>query len=522
MPQPSYHAELNQYHLGLWYSAYRFIISTGLLLIFMLTYRQLSVEYQYPRFYLYVLSAYALISSLQFFLMRGVRVYIPKQLVSLFVVDVTALSLLTLALDGPNLHISLLFVICIFAASLLLNAQKALLITLIAVISVIYQVFIGSIFELTSLNNIGNSALLAFLFFVVYGSGQIAIRRFQIMENLNFSQSLELNQLQNINRYILEQIQTGYLVLDQNCHVVLSNPEACHLLGIAPMYRYETHPLYKTQPDLFELMKFEELPDGDTFQFQSQQSRFHIHVRVQKLNVPHQTLTLLVLQDAQKINQHVQQLKLAALGQLSASIAHEIRNPLAAIVQANDLFLDSDPSQQKLLHGMIAKQSVRIDRIVQDTLNMVKNKETRPILIPLKHFMPQLIQDDLSDIQDKIQLNMREPVAIHFDEGQLRQVLINLVRNAIRHNDPSTPHIELNIYTYQKYIHIDVRDFGLGVAEHDRSALFQPFFSTEITGTGLGLYLANSFCEANQAQLTYVEQKDQGACFRVSCLAVTV
>ncbi len=76
-------------------------------------------------------------------------------------------------------------------------------------ISVVYQVFIGSIFQLTSLNNIGNSALLAFLFFVVYGSGQIAIRRFQIMENLNFSQSLELNQLQNINRYILEQIRTG-------------------------------------------------------------------------------------------------------------------------------------------------------------------------------------------------------------------------------------------------------------------------------------------------------------------------
>ncbi len=136
--------------------------------------------------------------------------------------------------------------------------------------------------------------------------------------------------------------------------------------------------------------------------------------------------------------------------------------------------------------------------------------------------MPQLIQDDLSDIQDKIQLNMPEPVAIHFDEGQLRQVLINLVRNAIRHNDRSTPHIELNIYYISKYIHIDVRDFGLGVAEHDRSALFQPFFSTEITGNWFRIVPIAQFCEANQAKLTYVEQKEQGACFRVSCLAVTV
>ena len=522
MLQYSTNIQLNQYRLGVWYASYRLFIGCCLLLVYLLTYEQLFSNYQYPVLYRSVLIGFIFISAFQLLSLKHVRKRIPLQLTLLFIIDVISLSLLTFATDGPNLQLSLLFVITIFAACVLVDKQKALIITLIAVITLVYQHFIGTLFSISSLNTIGNSAVLAFLFFVVYGSGQIAVRRFQVLENLNFYQSQELDQLQNINRYILEQIQTGYLVLDQNCHVVLSNPEACHLLGIAPMYRYETHPLYKTQPDLFELMKFEELPDGDTFQFQSQQSRFHIHVRVQKLNVPHQTLTLLVLLDAQKINQHVQQLKLAALGQLSASIAHEIRNPLAAIVQANDLFLDSDPSQQKLLHSMIAKQSVRIDRIVQDTLNMVKNKETRPILIPLKHFMPQLIQDDLSDIQDKIQLNMREPVAIHFDEGQLRQVLINLVRNAIRHNDPSTPHIELNIYTYQKYIHIDVRDFGLGVAEHDRSALFQPFFSTEITGTGLGLYLAHSFCEANQAQLTYVEQKEQGACFRVSCLAVTV
>lgn len=522
MSQHSSHAELNKYHLGLWYSVYRFIITTGLLLIFILTYKQFAVEYQYPRLYLYALSAYALISSLQFFAFRGIKNQVQRQLVGLFVVDVSALSLLTLALDGPNLHISLLFVICIFAASLLLTAQRSLFITLVAVISVIYQLFIGSLFDISSLKNIGNSALLAFLFFVVYGSGQIAIRRFQIMENLNFSQFLELNQLQNINRYILEQIKTGYLVLDQNCHVVLTNPEACDLLGIESIYQNDTYPLYKVQPDLFELLKFEDLPDGDTFQFESQQSRYHIHVRVQKLNVPLQTLTLLVMQDARKLNQHVQQLKLAALGQLSASIAHEIRNPLAAIVQANDLFQDSDPEQQQLLHKMIAKQSMRIDRIVQDTLNMVKNKETRPVLIHLNTFLRQMITEDLADIQNQIQLNVHEELKVYFDESQLTQILINLIRNAVRHNDPNMPHIELNVYSKAQKVKIDVRDFGSGVAKQDQASLFQPFFSTEITGTGLGLYLAHSFCEANQAQLSYVEQNEYGACFRISCLRAIV
>ena len=216
MTQNTHNLEFNQYHLGIWYSTYRLIIATSLLLIFLLTSQRLNSDYHYPQLYLYVLIGYVSASFIQLIILKSIRFKTAQQLPLLFVVDVIALSLLTLAVDGPNLQLSLLFVITIFAASLLLDAQKALIITLIAVISVIYQLFLGSIFDFSSLNNIGNSAILAFLFLVVYGSGQIAVKRFQLLENLNFSQSLELNRLQNLNRYILEQIELGYLVLDEN------------------------------------------------------------------------------------------------------------------------------------------------------------------------------------------------------------------------------------------------------------------------------------------------------------------
>lgn len=510
-------SELNQYHLGIWYSAYRFIISSCLLIIFLFTYNQLNNQYQYPKLYLYVLTIYVIVNSLQFFALNKIKTAIPKQMILIFFADVTALSLLTLALDGPNLHLSLLFVITIFAASILLDARKALVITLIAVISVIYQLFLGSILDFASLRNIGNSALLAFLFFVVYGCGQIAVRRFQILENLNFSQSIELHQLQNINRYILEQIETGYLVLDENCHVVLSNPAACHLLGIPAAYSADKYPLYMTQPDLFELLKFEDLKDGEKFQFESQQSLYHIHVHVKKLIVPHQLLTLLVLQDAQKLNQQVQQLKLAALGQLSASIAHEIRNPLAAIAQANELNQDSDTEQKLLLNQMIAKQITRIDKIIKDTLDLAKNKKTQASKIHLPTFIDDLMHHDLQDVQSSIKLSMLSKHPIHFDESQLRQVLVNLIRNALRHNAQQAEYIELKLHETRSHLLIDVIDFGSGIAEQDLAQLFQPFFSTEINGTGLGLYLSHSICEANQAKLVYVEQKQQGACFRIEC-----
>ena len=515
MLQYSTNIQLNQYRLGVWYASYRLFIGCCLLLVYLLTYEQLFSNYQYPVLYRSVLIGFIFISAFQLLSLKHVRKRIPLQLTLLFIIDVISLSLLTFATDGPNLQLSLLFVITIFASCVLVDKQKALIITLIAVITLVYQHFIGTLFSISSLNTIGNSAVLAFLFFVVYGSGQIAVRRFQVLENLNFYQSQELDQLQNINRYILEQTELGYLVLDENCHMVLSNPAACTLLGISPIYAYDKYPLYKAQPDLFELLKFDQLKNGEKFQFTSQLSRFQIQIEIQKLQVPNQTLTLFVLQDAQKINQRVQQLKLAALGQLSASIAHEIRNPLAAITQANELMQAIDP-QQELLQNMIAKQASRIDKIIGDTLSMARSKETYPTLIDVAAFLERFIVEDLPDVKDQIDYRISDQAQIQFDEQQLRQVLINLIRNAIRHNAAEAEHIQIRVYSYKNLVHIEVCDFGEGVATQDQSTLFQPFFSTSINGTGLGLYLSHSFCEANQAKLYYVEQKI-GACFRIEC-----
>ncbi|KAA5588559.1 histidine kinase, partial [Pseudomonas aeruginosa] len=140
----------------------------------------------------------------------------------------------------------------------------------------------------------------------------------------------------------------------------------------------------------------------------SRLSAYSINIKVQHLLVPQQTLTLLILQDAQQINQQAQQLKLAALGQLSASIGQEIRNPLAAIVQANELLKDSDPEQQNTLRHMISKQTKRIDSIVQDTLGLARSERTHPIQIDVKHFIVTLLEEDLFDVKHSIQLKISD------------------------------------------------------------------------------------------------------------------
>lgn len=505
------------YRLGALYSGYRIVVAFCLVVIFLLTLENQQTHYFYPSIYFYSIATYTVISALQMMLLRFYPHGISKQFIGFFIVDIPFLSLLVFALSGPNLTISILFAITVFSANFLLSKNQALFITLVSVIAIIYQQFLGSFFDFSNLNNIGNSALLAFLFFMMYGIGQIAIKRFQVLESLNTYQSLELFKLQNINRYILEQIEVGYLVIDEKFKIVVSNPAACLLLGISPLYAHEQYHLSDFQSDLYELLKDSMVHDEDRFQFESHQSTFTVNIRVQKLVVPHQALTLLVLEDAQQINQKVQQLKLAALGQLSASIAHEIRNPLAAIVQANELMLGSDIEQQALLQQMINKQATRINAIIKDTLDMAKNKKVDARKINLRDFLYDLLRNDLSDAQAKIRLNVEPEMFIYFDDSQLRQVLINLIRNALRHNDVDAEFISVTSYKTQSKIYIDVIDYGKGVTEQDIPQLFKPFFSTEINGTGLGLYLSQTICEANQAKLIYVEQKQQGACFRIEC-----
>lgn len=507
--------EKNFYRLGFWYATYRLIIASSLLLIFVLTSNSFNFSSLHHQLYFLTLLSYSGFSILQVLCFRFFPIALNQQILFLCVIDILAFSLLTFSVGGPNLHIGLLFVITLFIANLLIEHRAALILTLTSVITVVYLQFFGSWLDFANLNNISNSLLLAFLFFAVYITAQFAVQRFKFLEKINTHQYLELMQLQDINRAILEQINMGYLVLDEQLNIVLSNPATYHLLEMPITFVFRKTALQELQEDLFNYLTIQKPKHGERFIFESPQSSFHVHIQIQKINVAAQKLTLLIMQDAQKINQHVQQLKLAALGQLSASIAHEIRNPLASIVQANSLFLDSEPSQQQMLNQIITKQSNRIDNIIKSTLNMAHSQATQPIEIELHYFLEQLIQENFSNQIHNINVKTNQAIYIAFDESQFRQVLINLIQNALQHNTASEP-IEIYIYTQDDNACIDIIDFGIGIDEKNLPDLFAPFFTTKINGTGLGLYLSRSFCEANQAKLNYIKLQN-ATCFRIEC-----
>ncbi|ENW16350.1 sensor protein [Acinetobacter haemolyticus] len=166
------------YQLGMWYSGYRLIISVCLLLIFLLTAEQLTTNYLYPTLYSYTLIVYIALNVSQLLFLKLFPAHVNKQLIAIFLVDVICLSTITFATGGPNLQLSLLYVIIIFASAILLNAQLSLVVTLLAVIMIVYQRFLGNLFDYNNLNHLSNSLLLVFLFLVVYAIGRIAVQRF--------------------------------------------------------------------------------------------------------------------------------------------------------------------------------------------------------------------------------------------------------------------------------------------------------------------------------------------------------
>jgi len=216
---------------------------------------------------------------------------------------------------------------------------------------------------------------------------------------------------------------------------------------------------------------------------------------------------VVLLEDLEHLEKRAQQLKLASMGRLSASIAHEIRNPLGAIRHAGNLLAEQVPAGPlQRMTSIIESNSLRIDRIVEDVLSIARRSAARePVHLPqfFNGFLPEFVaQVDTS--WERIKIELHSPEAMLFDPNHLRQVLVNLLGNALRyagdkpgailirwHGDGDRPPV------------LRVLDDGPGISEAARHHLFEPFFTTEARGTGLGLNMALELCAANGAALRY-------------------
>ena len=225
---------------------------------------------------------------------------------------------------------------------------------------------------------------------------------------------------------------------------------------------------------------------------------------------------VVLLEDLKRIEDQAQQLKLASMGRLSASIAHEIRNPLSAIRHAGALLGEqAGTAAQKRLADIIEKNTMRIDRIVEDVLSMARRGALSDVL-DLRHFMAQFMPEFMANVKaggavvagrdggERIALRHDSHAPITFDPNHLRQILVNLLSNGLRHASEREGAVLL-LWTQSAtgVLQLWVLDDGPGIPEDRREHLFEPFFTTETRGTGLGLHLTQELCTANGATIRY-------------------
>ena len=535
--------------LGMIYSSYRFIVSLFFMLMVYITVGT-DGSPSLPSFLQQtVLSFYVLLSLILLGLFYTVGKHIRRQLAFGLALDVIILSLLLYTAGAPDLQLTMLYMVVVAASFMLLHGSQALIITLLAIIFVIYQQFFYAIANSMSLANLGNALLMSASFLAVGGLSWSISQRLVQLEKVAVRHAKEVERLNSINQEVISQMVNGVIVIDDK-QVVLANLAAYQLLSIPSRHDNKSKPVAAFEQQLGQqhLQLFNaclSVAAGLTRTFIYELPAVANSSIIGKLRVDIIPLKddskLIILEDLRREQASAQQLKLASLGQLTASIAHEIRNPLAAISQASQLLIEdviesemdndnalnpfannninSQMTGNHELYKMIFSQTKRVNRIIEDVLKLSRQQTANQQTIILADWMPVFLDNYFKG--HDVFLHVLTQPTISFDIHQLEQVLINLINNGLRYSSYAHPHafVEIEIYCADNDVIIDVLDGGTGVNADDLSALFNPFFTTEQSGTGLGLYLSQAFCEANQARLLYVPEH-QKTCFRLIFPAV--
>lgn len=444
--------------------------------------------------------------------------------------DIGFIVALMHAAGGVASGLGLLLVVAIAAASLVSQGRLALFYAAIASIALLleqsYQMLNGQ------MQNGGNpsadyshSVMLSLsCFATAWLAHSFAVRARQ-SEVLASQRGVDLESLGQVNALITQEMQDGVLVVDQDLRLRHHNAQAEYLLALG-QHTFETQTLAECVPELVDLLRhwINERDDIEPTSIQFAKNERELRLRFMPIGSDRQQGAVIFIEDWSQLRAQSQQLKLAALGRLTAHIAHEIRNPLSAISHANQLLQEDeahDLASQRLLQ-IIADNVQRLDRIVKDVLELNRRDRTRQEIIVLEDFLQefhaQFCQvERITALGFRLHINQPQTssaLQILFDRRHLNQILWNLCRNGWRHSQQKEASLilVLNVASDSNALRLEVVDDGPGVPLDAQSHLFEPFFTTEATGTGLGLYIARELCEANGASLSYMSA-DAGGLF---------
>ena len=444
---------------------------------------------------------------------------------SLVLIDIVALTLIMHASGGMESGLGMLIVVAIAGNSLITAGRTASLFAAIAALTVLSE---QTYSHLTGAFNVSFSqaGILGISLFATAILAHAISKRLRETEALAAQRGIDLANLSELNEHVIKRLQSGVVVVDGKDNIRLMNESAWHMLGLPAMKNTGSDKLSSVSSELARRLAAwnnNEIQENSIFRCPG--SGIDIMPSYTRLGHDVSSGTLIFLEDASRMAQQAQQMKLVSLGRLTASIAHEIRNPLGAISHAGQLLAESPEldNADKRLTEIIHNNSSRVNDIVENVLQLSRRGNTAPEYINLNDWLHNFINDfamGLNIDADEIAVAITPPdLEIYFDSTQLHQVLWNLCQNGIRYSKdyPEKPKLELigNIREDSHRAFLDITDHGPGIDPETAQNIFEPFFTTDKKGSGLGLYIARELCETNNAHLSYVPLPMGGSCFRI-------
>ena len=451
----------------------------------------------------------------------------PIQIQTSLVLEVILVVGMVIASGGVGGGLATILVVCVAATNIMLPGRFGLALAALATLLVLGIETGRVLLNLKSDTSLTNAGIFGATCFAAALLAAHLSARISASEALASSRARNIAELERLNHQIIQRMRTGILGANESGKLLMVNQAALDLLGhddaepleYLPAALQERLDRWRTEPGVRpELLK--PLPD-----------RAAVRINFAELDRAQGHYIIAFLEDSGRLAQQAQQMKLASLGRLTASIAHEIRNPLGAASHAGQLLQESVnlQAEDQTLIEIILRHCQRMNGIIENVLRLSREKSSEPEEIELLTWVQAYVRDFTANYSLPYTIDVESEaeetrtgrhISGRFDPAHLEQIMNNLLSNALRYSASKTGRqwagIRINRASSRERAMLSVIDEGPGVGEEQTPHLFEPFYTTDHRGSGLGLYICRELCHANQAVLHHSTPPGGGACFTIT------
>jgi len=509
-------------------NTFRVLLALALLALFFAKSDPRFFGHTYPTLFAATAAGYLVFAAFSAVSLRQRWVAIGPLGITQMLVDIAAIVVLMHASGGISSGLGGLLIVFIGAGSLVLPIQYPAILAAVATFATLGEQLLAQLSGFESGVNYPAAGILCAVLFAMALAAQPLARRIQVSEALARKFGIDLQNISELNQYIVQHLRESIVVIDGDDTVRLINSSAIQLLGAVD--RVSGSALAASSEPLADYVRQwrgdPSLPSHSEFTLISEGSNVRITAHLAPLgkNAQRAGPILIFLEDVSIMNARVQQSKLASLGRLSASIAHEIRNPVGAMSHAAQLLQESRglTEDDKRLTEIIKTHSGRVSHIIDNVLQLSRRESSRPERFGLKAWLDDFATEfvrthELQEGEFTIDAILAD-VEVRMDRSHLRQVMWNLCDNAVKYASETggiLVEVKAGRMQNQGRPYLEVLDCGFGVDKATADKIFEPFFTARSGGTGLGLYISRELCELNRATLLYLDRPGGGSIFRI-------